>query len=258
MTNRLDRDHLEMPSSPAGDSQQKGAGMLVKNWMSRNIITVNSGDTMVHATKLMKDHQIGLLPVLENGVLVGVVSDGDLKRASASSATTLEVHELLYLLARTTVREIMTRNPITVPVDWTLEETAELLLERNIEGVPVFDDSGALVGIVTQTDLLRAFLSLVGQNRRGIQFAFLLTDSAGSIRNVTDVIRASGGRLASIMSSYDNVPAGFRKVYITVYSIDRQKLAHLAEELRTKAERLFYMVDFREKKRKFMTRHLPD
>ena len=98
--------------------------MLVKNWMSKDAITVDINDSMQDATKLLKENDIRMLPVMKRGKLVGIITDRDLKRASASDATTLEVHELLYLLSSIKIKEIMTKNAITVPFDYTIEETA--------------------------------------------------------------------------------------------------------------------------------------
>jgi acetoin utilization protein AcuB len=82
--------------------------MLVKDWMSKAVVTVDVNDSMQDATKHLKDHDIQILPVLDQGHLVGVVTDRDLKRASASDATTLEIHELLYLISGIKVKDIMT------------------------------------------------------------------------------------------------------------------------------------------------------
>ena len=102
--------------------------MLVETWMSRPVITVNADDSMQRATKLLKEHHISILPVMEDAMLVGIITDRDLKRASASDATTLEIHELVYLLSKIKVKEIMTRYPITVLPHFTLEETSRILL----------------------------------------------------------------------------------------------------------------------------------
>jgi acetoin utilization protein AcuB len=101
--------------------------MLVKNWMSKNVITVDVNDSMQDAMKNLKEHDIRMLPVMKKGKLVGIITDRDLKKASASDATTLEVHELLYLLMKIKVKDIMTRDVITVPPDYTVEETAQVL-----------------------------------------------------------------------------------------------------------------------------------
>jgi acetoin utilization protein AcuB len=222
--------------------------MLVKNWMSKNVIFVDAKESMHDAMKLMKENKIRMLPVREEGELAGIITDRDIKRASASDATTLEIHELTYLMIRIKVKDIMNKNPITVRFDHTLEETAEVLLNHKISGVPVVGDDGGVVGIITQTDLFRAVISMTGIGKRGIQFAFQLEDRPGSIKDVCDIIRKYDGRMVSILSSYEGVPEGYRKVYIRVYSIDRSKLQQLKDEFRENFT-VPYIVDHLEDKR---------
>jgi len=218
--------------------------MLVSNWMSKEVVTIDVNDSMQDAMKRMKEKDIRMLPVVKKGKLVGVVTDRDLKRASASDATTLDVHELLYLVSKIKVQDVMTKNAITVPQNYTIEETAEVLLKHKISGVPVVDQNGQLVGTITQTDLFRVLISLTGVGKGGIQFAFQLEDRPGSIKEVADIIRLYGGRMVSILTSYDGVPEGYRKVFIRMHSIERARLQQLKEELSYKAA-LIYMVDHR-------------
>ena len=224
--------------------------MLVKNWMSKNVITIGVDNSMQDATSILKQHRIRILPVVKKGKLVGIITDRDLKRASASDATTLEVHELLYLLMTIKIKDIMTRNPIAVPLDWTVEETAELLLNNKISGAPVVDEKDMVVGVITQTDLFRVLISLTGINAGGIQFAFKTRDNPGTIKELADVIREFGGQMVSILSSYDKVPEGFRMVYIRMRHIDRHRLASLQKKLMKNAT-LLYMIDQRENRREF-------
>jgi acetoin utilization protein AcuB len=217
--------------------------------MSKNIITVDEKDSMQDAMKLLKENDIRMLPVMKKGKLVGIVTDRDLKRASASDATTLEIHELLYLLTRIKVKNIMTKEVITVPPDFTVEETALVLQENKISGAPVVDSRGKLVGTITQTDLFRVLISLTGVAKGGIQFGLQVEDRPGSIKEVADVIRKFGGRMVSILSSYDQVPQGYRKVYIRMRNIDRSELQKLIQELESTAG-LLYMVDHSENNRK--------
>jgi len=222
--------------------------MLVKNWMSKDVITIDVNDSMQKAVKLLKEHDIRMLPVMRKGKLVGIVTDRDLKRSSASDATTLDVHELLYLISKIKVKDIMTKDPITVPPDFTVEETAEVLLNNKISGAPVVDQDGNIIGTITQTDLFRVLISLTGVGKRGIQFACRLEDRPGSIKEIADVIRNYGGRMVSILTSYDRVPEGYRKVYIRMHGIERPKLRELKQEL-SKIAALMYIVDHRENKR---------
>ena len=222
--------------------------MLVKDWMTKTVVTIDPNDSMQEAIRLMKDRDIRMLPVLKKGALVGIVTDRDVKRSSASDATTLEIHELLYLVSKIKIKEIMTKDPVSVPFDYTIEETAEVLLKNKISGAPVVNHDGRLVGTITQVDIFRALISLTGVGSRGIQFAFRLEDRPGSIKEVADVIRKYGGRMASILSSYERAPKGYRNVFIRMYGIDRLRLANLKDELGQKAT-LLYMVDHREGKR---------
>ena len=127
--------------------------MLVKNWMSKNVITVDIKDSMSDAIRLLKEHNFRMLPVIKKGNLAGIITDRDLKKASASDATTLEIHELLYLLEKIRIEDIMVKEVITVPANFTVEETAQVLLKNKISGVPVVDNEEKIVGIITQTDL---------------------------------------------------------------------------------------------------------
>ena len=223
--------------------------MLVKNWMSKKVITIDADDSMQDAMGLLKEHGIRRLPVMKKGKLVGIVTDRDLKKASASDATTLEIHELLYLLTAVKVKDIMTKDPITVPPDYTVEETAQVLLEGKISGAPVVDHSGKVVGVITQSDLFRVLISLTGIENGGIQFGLQVEDRAGSIKEVADIVRQYGGRMVSILTSYDQVPAGYRNVYIRMHSIDRAKIEELNDALSQKAS-LLYRIDHRENDRK--------
>jgi len=106
-----------------------------------------------------------------------------------------------------------------------------------------------VVGTITQTDIFRVFLSLTGLAKKGIHFGLLLEDRPGSIKEVADVIRKFGGRMASILSSYERAPKGHRHVYIRAYDVDRQHLTDLKQELRKASKKLLYMVDHKENTR---------
>jgi acetoin utilization protein AcuB len=222
--------------------------MLVKDWMSKNVTTLNVNDTMQDAINLSMEQHISMMPVLEEGKLVGIVTDRDLKRASPSDATLLDIQQIMYHLSRLEVGAIMTRYPITVPLDYTVEETAEVLLTNGISGAPVVDQKGEIRGIITKNDLFKAMISLSGLTKQGLQFGFLLEDNPGSIKEVTDVIRKYNGRLVSILSSYEKAPEGLRHVFIRAFDIDRNALPRLKEELQA-VGKMLYMVDHRENKR---------
>jgi acetoin utilization protein AcuB len=220
--------------------------MLVKNWMSRPPITIDLNATMQDAIHLLRKHQIRMLPVMENDQLAGIVTDRDLKRASASDVASLELHELIDLISRIKVKMIMTKNPVKVPDDYTIEETAALLFVHNISGVPVVNQAGELVGVITKNDLFRVLISLTGISKKGIQFAFQLMDRPGAIKDVTDIIRDYGGRIASILSTQERVAEGSIKVYIRAYGLDLPSRQRLKDVIKEKIP-VLYLIDHEEK-----------
>ncbi len=224
--------------------------MLVRDWMSTKVITVDVRGTVQDAINLLLDNNIDMLPVLEAGKLVGVVTDRDLKRVSPSDACLLDFQNIMYHVARLEIGSVMTKNLVTVPWDYTLEQTAEILLQSKISGVPVVDDQERIVGIITKDDLFAALTALTGVSQRGILVGFEVEDRAGSIKEVTDIIRRYGERLVSIVTTYQTAPKGYRHVYVRVINVDRETLPQLEQELREKAK-LLYMIDHKEGRSKF-------
>lgn len=130
--------------------------MLVADVMHSDVVTVTPETTMPEAVRMMRERRIRHLPVVDDGRLVGIVSDRDLKLASPSPATSLESHELLYLVDRLLVREVMRSVVIAVPPNATVTEAARIMAEEKIGAVAV-TEAGRLVGILTETDVLRLF-----------------------------------------------------------------------------------------------------
>jgi acetoin utilization protein AcuB len=179
------------------------------------------------------------LPVMDSVKLVGIVSDRDLKMASVSDATELNAHDFIHLTSKIKVKFIMTKNPITIPFDFTVEETASVLLKHKISGAPVVNHEGKIAGTITQTDLFRVMISLTGVEKEGLQFGFQVEDRSGSIKELVDIIRQFGGRMVSLLTSYENVPAGYRKVYIRMLGISSTEFSELQETLKEKATLLY-------------------
>jgi acetoin utilization protein AcuB len=222
--------------------------MLVKNWMSTPVVTIDANGSMEMAIELMKAHCIKTLPVMKNDRLVGIVTDRDLKRASASDATTLAVYELLSLLTKVKVKNIMTKDPITLQPDFTIEEAANLLRKKKISGAPVVNDQNKLVGIITKEDLFKVLSSITGVDQRGIQFAFQVEDRPKAVMELTDIIRNYEGHVVSLYSTCEGVPEGYRNVFIRAYRVNRERLDRLKEDLAEKAK-VLYIVDHQLKTR---------
>jgi acetoin utilization protein AcuB len=205
--------------------------MLVKGWMTSDVMTIDEDTSMMKASQIMKENNVRRLPVMHKGKLVGMVTDRDIKEASPSKATTLDVHELYYLLSELKVKDIMSKNIISIGPEDTVEKAAVIMLEHRISGLPVVNEKGKLVGIITQGDIFKVLVSLTGVYRGGIQFAFNLEDRPGSIKEVGDMIRKHGGRMVSILTSYDMCDEGCRHVYIRIKDMPEDKLKALTEEL---------------------------
>jgi acetoin utilization protein AcuB len=213
--------------------------MLIRDWMTKDPVTINEDTSMIKAIHLMKERRFRRIPVVTQGRLVGMVTDRDLKEASPSKATTLDVHELYYLLAELQVSEIMSRNPISVPPDATVEHAAQVMLDRTISGLPVVEADGRVVGIITQSDVFRAFMDIAGVFQGGVQFAVRLEDRPGVIKEVVDLLRGRGARFVSLLSSYSTSREGYRDVYIRVKNLDPAGVAAAQAELASRYEVLY-------------------
>jgi acetoin utilization protein AcuB len=127
---------------------------LVKDWMTAEPLIASPYMTLPDALQLMKEQNIRRLPVCDKGKLIGIVTRGDLRGAQPSEATSLSIFELRYLVGRITLDQIMTRHPVSVTPTTTIEEAANIMLQRKISGLPVMDH-GRLVGIITESDIFR-------------------------------------------------------------------------------------------------------
>ena len=217
--------------------------MLVRDWMSKTVIAVNAEDSIQDAVQLLKANGIKMLPVLDQGKLAGIITDRDIKRASASDASSLEIHELIYLLSKLKIKEVMTPDPITVAIDATIEETAQVLLANKISGVPVMEPDGTIAGIISQTDLFSIIASWTGVEKTGIQMALQAPDQNGMITEVLGIVRQNGGHIMSVFSSNAHTPEGFCRIYIRTYDIDPNQLESLKTALQEKTT-LLYIVDY--------------
>jgi len=213
--------------------------MPVKDWMSQDLVTVDADTSIMKASRVMKQNNIQHLPVLNKGRLVGIVSDRDLKEATPSKATTLDIHEMYYLLDKVLVKSLMPKELHTIAPGDTVEKAAAVMLKHRISALPVVDDKGAMAGIITKGDIFRAFVSISGIHQGTLAMGFELPDQPGSIKTVTDVIRTHGGRIASILTGYEGAPEGFRQVFIRAKDIKDEKA--LVKELEAKSKVLYFI-----------------
>ena len=196
--------------------------MPVQNWMTTDVVSVGPDTSLLKVGKLMKDHHIRRIPVVdENGQVVGIISDRDVRDASPSKATTLDMYEMHYLLAELKAKNIMTAKPITVKPTDTVEQAALIMLDNKVGGLPVVDDNGKLVGIISDHDVFKALVDITGARMGGLQFAIELPDQPGTARPLFDLLRAHNARLLSVLTVSN--ADGNRQLFIRVRDLENSK-----------------------------------
>ena len=196
--------------------------MPVKNWMTTDVVSVGPDTSLLKVGKLMKDHHIRRIPVVdEQGQVIGIISDRDVRDASPSKATTLDMYEMHYLLAELKAKNIMTAKPITVKPTDTVEQAALVMLDNKVGGLPVVDDAGKLVGIISDHDVFKAMVDITGARLGGLQFAVELPDQPGTARPLFDLLRAHNARLPSVLT--DSNADGNRHLFIRVRDLENSK-----------------------------------
>ena len=227
--------------------------MLIGNWMSVHPTTIEVNQSVQQAINLMKERGIRHLPVTKNGKLIGMVSDQDMKRVSMSEATSLEIHELVYLLSKVEIGSIMSKEPIFITRECTLEEAAQIMLTHDIRGLPVVNEANEVLGVITQKDIFRVLVSLTGNGRRGILFALQLPDTFEAFLEVMELFHTFRCRLLSILTTDQKTPDGFVNAYIRIHGLEQAQLKDLYAGLKEKAQ-LLYVVDSRDGSREICRR----
>lgn len=162
--------------------------MYIRNYMTSNPYSVSPEATIADAMELMRTQKIGRVPVVKNGKLVGIITKGKLLEVSPSPATTLSIFEINYLLSKTKIDSIMTKDVITVAPGDLLEEAAVKMRESDIGGLPVIED-GKLVGIITETNVFNAFIEIMGFKVQGSRISIdIQEDKPGILHKVTGII----------------------------------------------------------------------
>jgi acetoin utilization protein AcuB len=165
--------------------------------MTANPLTVPENMPVQEAEEIMRKHKIRRLPVVKGEKLVGIVTEIDLLRVSPSSATSLSMFELNYLLSRLQVKEAMTKNPRTISPEATIEEAALIMRENNVGALPVVEN-GKLVGIITESDIFDAYIDLMGLRKTGTRVVIDVENRLGVLAEVTEVIKAHGVNIISL------------------------------------------------------------
>lgn len=172
--------------------------MLVRDRMSSPAITIRPDAPFQEALELMRQHHFRRVPVVNaDGALVGIVSERDLLHAAPSPASSLSMWELNYLLWKLQVKSLMTEKVISVTPDMPIEKAARIMVDRKIGGLPVVDN-GTVVGVITETDIFRAFTELMAADVEAMRVVLRVPDQKGTLAVVSQRIADLGGNIVSV------------------------------------------------------------
>jgi acetoin utilization protein AcuB len=187
--------------------------MIVGQRMSKHPVVCGPDMPVDEALNFMRQEKVRRLPVIDHDRnLLGIVSEKDLLYVSPSPATTLSIYEMHYLLSKIKVGDVMTKAVITVNEDTPIEDAARIMADNKIGGLPVLRD-GKLAGIITETDLFRVFLELLGAREAGCRVSALIPEQKGVLAKLTSAIAAKGGDFVSFGTFLGEDPSNRRLVF---------------------------------------------
>ena len=195
--------------------------MFVKNKMTANPITISPDQTIPDAHEIMTKNNIRRLPVVKDGKLVGVVSNLDITRATPSMATSLSINELTYILAKTKISKVMTKNPITISSNALLEEAAILMRDNSVSFLPVVEN-GKLVGIITESDIFDSFIELLGFREKGTRLTIEVDDAPGIMSHLAGIFAIHGANITNVAVYHGT--GGKSAIVVGINSYDTEEI----------------------------------
>lgn len=191
--------------------------MKVKNWMNRNIITIPPDAGLKDAIEIMHHHSIRHLPVVDSEEMLGFVTESNLRQ-----------YLLTDMINDLTMTDVMIINPITIDPNASVDSAARLIYQYKIGGLPVLERR-RLVGIITITDILGAFIELLGLLEESTRLDIVLDEKRGSIDDVLKVIRNLGGRTISV--GVDTQSSRKKVYYIRLERMDIEPIINAIENM---------------------------
>lgn len=177
--------------------------MFVRDFMTRNPLTIEPTTTYPEAIAIMREKKIRRLPVMKKGKLVGIVVEKDLLSSQPSPATTLSIHEMYTLLEGLRVSQFMTSPVVTATPQCPMEAAAGIMIDRKIGSLPVMDGD-KLVGIITETDIFKAFVNVLGGYVEGMRLTIELPDQPGQLAKIAEDIAAVSGNILAVTTTNIN------------------------------------------------------
>jgi len=190
--------------------------MKVSEWMERKLITIDRKTTIQEAISLMKKHSIRHLPVIEEGRLVGLVTEGDMRQVFVAS-----------LIEELSIDDVMIKDPITVKVDAEIDDAARLIHYNKIGGLPVVDEGQRLLGIITVADIMAAFIELMGVLKSSSRIDIVLGQDPEAFEEVSRIISSKGGKIISV----GMLPQSNRKENIYFFRLKKRRIGKITDAL---------------------------
>jgi acetoin utilization protein AcuB len=204
--------------------------MFVGERMTHHPVTILESASVDESLHLMRERKVRRLPVLDEwGKMVGIVSEKDLLHAAPSPATSLSVYEMHYLLSKLTVKQVMTGPVITVTLDTPLEEAARIMADQKIGGLPVLDKD-ELVGIITETDIFKILIELLGARTPGLRVTVVLPEERGSLAKLAQALADKCGNILSLVT-YDAPTPDKVSVTLKLVGADQDAVVAVADQL---------------------------
>jgi len=198
--------------------------------MSRHPITVTPDTSLYDALAIIREEKIRRLPVVDpSGKLVGIVSEKDMLYVSPSPATTLSVDDVTYQITKNKIKELMTTEVITVEDDCPVEEAARIMADNSISGLPVMR-AGTLVGMVTESDLFKVFIELLGARMHGMRVSLRITEGVGVLARLTSALASLNGDIVTLGTFQDDNQDS-RIITIKLTGLDEAQIRQVAADL---------------------------
>lgn len=212
--------------------------MFVANSMTKNPVTVGPEEKVDEAAFLMRKKHFRRLPVVQDGKVVGMISDRDIMQVAPSPATTLSKYEVNSLLAKIKVREVMSKTVYTIQADATIEEAALMMYKQKIGGMPVLSSTGCIVGIITETDVFKAVVDIMGLTKANTRLTVHGQDKVGVVQDVAKIFSDMGINIGSLVSTKTGEGGEFE----LVIRADVQDLSEIEQKLTEKGYTLAHSV----------------
>lgn len=171
--------------------------MYVKSKMTKNPFTIEESAPISDAIELMREKNLKRVPVVKGDKVIGILTKSDIQKVSPSKATSLSIFEINYLYTKTTVRDTMTKDVITISEDALLEEAAVTMREKRIGTLPVVKDN-KLVGIITESDIFDSFIDILGFKEIGTRITIESNDEPGALANIGDIFKSFNANITHI------------------------------------------------------------